>query len=70
MLKSKASGNLIDKLQYFADAMDKKKCEKEIVAIGMNRGECKEVVKNQIILYEEIIEEYHDIFKELLYENN
>ena len=70
MHKGKIERKLIARLQYFADNMNQRKQEKERISLGMNKGECKEIARNQIILYEEIIEEYHDIFKEILYENN
>lgn len=67
MHKSKTTGHLIAKLQYFADEMNQRRKDKETLAIATNERECKEGIKTEILIYEQIIEEYNEIFKEILY---
>ena len=58
---------LIAKLQYFADSMNQRKVEKETLSFAITEKLLKSEIRSEILIYEEIIEEYHLIFKEILY---
>ncbi len=57
---------IIAKLQHFADGLCQRKIEKEALSITLEKGEQKNEVYNQILIYEEIIEEYHNSFEDII----
>jgi hypothetical protein len=57
---------IIAKLQHFADGLRHRKLEKEAVSIALEKGDQKTEVYNQILIYEEIIEEYHHEFENIV----
>jgi hypothetical protein len=58
---------IIAKLQQFADGLRQRKLEKEALSIGLEKGSQKTEVYNQILIYEEIIEEYHNSFEDIIF---
>lgn len=57
---------VIAKLQHFADSLRQRKIEKESLSIALGKGEQKTEVYNQILIYEEIIEEYYKTFENIV----
>ncbi len=58
---------IIAKLQHFADGLRQRKIEKESLSIALEKGEQKTEVYNEILIYEEIIEEYHNSFEDIIF---
>ncbi len=58
---------IIAKLQHFADSLRQRKIEKEALSIALEKGDQKIEVYNQILIYEEIIEEYHSSFEDIIF---
>lgn len=59
---------LVAKLQYFADVLKHTKIEKETCLISLDiKSLEKENLKNQIFLYQEILNEYYETFDDILY---
>ncbi len=58
---------VIAKLQHFADGLRQRKIEKEALSIALEKGDQKTEVYNQILIYEEIIEEYHSSFEDIIF---
>lgn len=61
------NSRLIAKLQHFADAMNHRKLEKEALSIAITEKSLKSDIRKEILIYEEIIEEYNSHFREILY---
>jgi len=55
---------VIAKLQHFADSIRQRKLEKESLVIVI--GDKEKSLKEQISVYEEILEEYYTFFEEIL----
>jgi hypothetical protein len=58
---------IIAKLQHFADGLRQHKLEKESLSISLEKSEQKTQIYNQILIYEEIIEEYHNTFEDIIF---
>jgi hypothetical protein len=57
---------VIAKVQHFADSLRLHKLEKEALSISIDKSEKKTEMYNQILIYEEIIEEYHKTFEDII----
>jgi hypothetical protein len=57
---------VIAKLQHFADNLHNRKLEKEALSLSLDKSEKKTEVYNEILIYEEIIDEYHQIFENII----
>jgi hypothetical protein len=57
---------IIAKLQFFADSLRLHKLEKEALSISLDKSEKKTEMYSQILIYEEIIEEYHATFQDII----
>jgi hypothetical protein len=66
MIDQRSHDRLIAKLQHFADYMHQRKLEKEALSITLHRSSLKSDIKNQILIYQEILEEYHLEFKDII----
>jgi len=58
---------LIAKLQYFADFIQQTKLEQEALSIVIDDKILRLDIQKRILIYQQIGEEYHDIFKDILY---
>lgn len=59
---------VIAKLQHFAEFIKQSKLEKETLMIVLGQDyEDRECLKNKILIYQEILEEYHKIFQDIIY---
>lgn len=58
---------IIAKLQHFADGLRQRKIEKEALSITLGKCEQHSELHNQILIYEEIIEEYHNSFEDIIF---
>lgn len=58
---------IICKIQYFENLLNQKVLEKQSLAIGINQPEIKSEIRTKILIYEEILEEYHQIFDDILH---
>lgn len=67
MIDPVSHDRLIAKLQHFAECMHQRKLEKEALSIALNKSNLKSKVISEISIYSEIIEEYYDVFKDILY---
>jgi hypothetical protein len=58
----------IAKLQHFSDLLKQSKIDSESLLLTIDHDCCeKEKIVNQILLYDEILKEYHVIFEDILY---
>lgn len=57
----------IAKLQHFADFMQQRVLEKESLAVVLGKCDLVSDIRTEIIVYNEIIEEYYKIFDEILH---
>lgn len=57
---------LIAKLQHFADGLCQHKLEKEALSITLGKCELQSEIRNEILIYEEILDSYYDQFQEIL----
>lgn len=67
MQNQESGDRLIAKLQYFADSMNQRKLEKEALSIVVHEKSLRSEIRSEILIYDQIIDEYHDIFKDILY---
>ena len=58
---------VIAKLQHFADSLHNAKIEKERLSLSLEKGDEKSQIYNEISIYEEIIDEYHKIFENIIF---
>ena len=57
---------IIAKLQHFADSMQQHKREKEALSMTLGKCELQTDIRNEILIYDEILECYYDTFNEIL----
>lgn len=57
----------IAKLQYFADYMQQRVLEKESLAVVLGQSDLTSDIRTEILVYEEILEEYYKIFEDILH---
>ena len=57
---------VIAKLQHFADALQQRKKEKEALSMVLEKSILQEDLKSEILVYEEILNDYYDEFQEIL----
>ena len=67
MFDSNQHDRLIAKLQYFGDAMKQRCLEKEALSIVFNDKDLKEKKHVEILIYQEIIDNYYECFKDILH---
>lgn len=68
MLDQLSHDRTIAKLQHFSDMLKQSKIDSESLLLTIDHECCeKEKIINQILLYEEILKDYYDIFKDVLY---
>ena len=65
MISSSDSAKIIAKIQHFLEFMQQTILEKESLSIAL--GEGKEHNKFEILIYQEILKEYHALFQEILH---
>ena len=58
---------IIAKIQHFADFMTQKKLEKEALSIVLDKSDLKSCIISEILIYQEIIEEYYTDFEHILH---
>lgn len=66
MIDLQQHDKVIAKLQYFADNMHQRKLEKEALSIAIEDKELKSEIRSEILIYEEIIQEYYATFKDII----
>lgn len=66
MLDQALRDRLIAKLQHFADSLQQRKLEKETLSIFITDKSIRSEILREILIYEEIIEEYYSDFKDIL----
>lgn len=62
-----AYDRLIAKLQHFADTLNQRKLDKEVLSIISDDKSIRSELHTEIFIYEEIIEEYYNDFKDILF---
>jgi hypothetical protein len=67
MLDQLSHDRLIAKLQHFANSIKQRKIEKESLSIVLEQSDLKSEIRSEILIYEEIMEEYYEVFKDILY---
>lgn len=68
MLDQLSHDRTIAKLQHFSDMLKQSKIDSESLLLTIDHDCCeKEKIVNQILLYDEILKEYHVIFEDILY---
>lgn len=65
MISSVDSAKLIAKIQHFLEYLQQVILEKEALSIAL--GEGKNQSKFEILIYQEILHEYHALFQEILH---
>lgn len=66
-MQLQAYDRLIAKLQHFADTLNQRKLDKEVLSIISDDKSIRSELHTQIFIYEEIIEEYYGDFKDILF---
>lgn len=67
MIENINSNRLIAKLQHFADNINQRKVDAEFLLITTPNKNCEsEKVKESIFLYDKILQDYYDMFDEIL----
>lgn len=66
MLKDLSHDQVIAKIQRFADTISQRKLEKESLAITIEKSELQSDLRIEILIYEEILDEYYIFFEEIL----
>lgn len=57
---------ILCKIQHFADMMVQRKLEKEALSIAIDDKSLKSEIRSEILIYQQILDEYYEIFKEIL----
>lgn len=57
---------IIAKLQHFADSMQQRKKEKESLSLAIGKCDIQSEIRSEILVYEEILNDYYDEFQEIL----
>jgi hypothetical protein len=57
---------VIAKIQHFADSLQQRKLEKEALSIVISDKSLKSEIRSEILIYEEILEDYDDTFQDIL----
>jgi len=69
-LQQTSHDRIIAKLQHFADTLQQTKADKENIAISIDQKENMKLeifnLRNEISIYEEILNDYYDEFQEIL----
>lgn len=59
---------LIAKIQHFAEWLKQSQIEREILLISTPGKNCqKEKIQESILVYEEMLKEYYDIFEDIVH---
>jgi len=58
---------VIAKIQHFLEYLQQSQLEKQALAIALGKSEQDECLKDQILIYQELIDHYHGLFKEILH---
>jgi len=66
MIDQISHDQIIAKIQHFADNLQQRKLDKEILSILIEDKPLKSDILNEILIYEEIIQEYYDDFRNIL----
>ena len=57
----------IAKLQHFGDSIKQRVLEKETLSIAVDDKSLKSEIISEILIYQEIIDDYYECFKDILH---
>lgn len=65
-MRLQAYDRLIAKLQHFADTLNQRKLDKEVLSIISDDKSLRAELHTEIFIYEQIIEEYYEDFNDII----
>lgn len=66
MLDRTYQAKIIAKIRHFAEYVSEKKGDEECLAITLHECDTKKACKQKILVYQEIIDEYYNLFDEIV----